>query len=121
MYVVKLADGTELKGLEINGNNFISNTIIDDNVFKDNLTKVIITSPEGVLEYEDMKLIQNKVYGTQSWFILAEKTKDEIEKQQQEAVLAGLAYELIQKDLALQALEQTQANTLYQLMMKGVM
>ena len=120
MYVVKLADGTELKNLELNGNNFISNTIIDDNVFKDNLTKVIITSPEGVSEYEDMKLIQNKVYGTQSWFILAEKTKDEIEKQQQEAVLAGLAYELIQKDLALQALEQTQANTLYQFMMKGV-
>ena len=120
MYVVKLADGTELKGLELNGNNFISNTIIDDNVFKENLTEVTITSPEGVSEYEDMKLIQNKVYGTQSWFILAEKTKDEIEKQQQEAVLAGLAYELIQKDLALQALEQTQANTLYQFMMKGV-
>ena len=42
------------------------------------------------------------------------------QKEQQETVIAGLAYELIQKDLALQALEQTQANTLYQLMMKGV-
>ena len=120
MYVVKLADGTELKGLELNGNNFISNTIIDDNVFKDNLTKVIITSPEGVSEYKDMKLIQNKVYGTQSWFILAEKTKEEKEREQQEAVTAVLAYELVAKDLAIQALEQTQANTLYQLMMKGV-
>ena len=66
MYSVKLADGAELTNLELNGNNFISNTIIDDNVFKDNLTKVIIASPEGVSEYEDMKLIQNKVYDTLS-------------------------------------------------------
>ena len=120
MYVVKLADGTELKNLELNGNNFISDAIIDDNVFKDNLGNVTITSPEGVSEYEDMKLIQNKVYGTQSWFILTEKTKDEKEREQQEAVTAVLAYELVAKDLAIQAVEQTQADTLYQLMMKGV-
>lgn len=81
MYSVKLADGTELTNLELNGNNFISNTIIDDNVFKDNLSKVIITSPEGVVEYEDMKLIQNKVCGTESWFILVEKTKEEKDKE----------------------------------------
>ncbi len=121
MYVVKLADGTELKNLELNGNNFISDTIIDSEIFKDNLETVFIANEEGSTTYSDMKLIQNKVYGTQSWFILAEKTKDEIDKEQQEAVLAGLAYELIQKDLALQALEQTQADTLYQLMMKGVL
>ena len=120
MYSVKLADGTELKGLELNGNNFVSDAIIDDNVFKNNLDTVINTNEEGSTIYNNMKLIQNKVYGTQSWFILAEKTKDEIEKEQQESVIAGLAYELIQKDLALQALEQTQANTLYQLMTKGV-
>lgn len=90
MYSVKLADGTELKGLELNGNNFISNTIIDDNVFKDNLGNVTITSPEGVVEYEDMKLIQNKVYGTQSWFILTEKTKDEKDKETLLQLLADL-------------------------------
>mgnify|MGYP000884409916 FL=1 len=90
MYSVKLADGTELTNLELNGNNFISNTIIDDNVFKDNLGNVTITSPEGVVEYEDMKLIQNKVYGTQSWFILAEKTKDEKDKEILLQLLADL-------------------------------
>jgi hypothetical protein len=120
MYSIKLADGTELTNLELNGNNFISNTIVDDNIFKDNLGNVTITSPEGVVEYEDMKLIQNKVYGTQSWFILAEKTKEERDREQQEAVTAGLAYELVAKDLAIQSLEQTQADTLYQLMVKGV-
>lgn len=120
MYSVKLADGTELINLVLNGNNFISNTIVDDNIFKDNLGNVTITNPEGVVEYEDMKLIQNKVYGTQSWFILAEKTKEEKDKEQQEVVIAGLTYELVQKDLAIQALEQMQADTLYQLMVKGV-
>ena len=90
MYIVTLSDGTELVNLELNGNNFISNTIIDDNVFKDNLTKVIITSPEGVSEYEDMKLIQNKVYGSQSWFILIEKNKEEKEKETILQLLADL-------------------------------
>ena len=90
MYIITLSDGTELANLELNGNNFISNTIIDDNVFKDNLTKVIITSPEGVSEYEDMKLIQNKVYGSQSWFILIEKNKEEKEKETILQLLADL-------------------------------
>ena len=90
MYSIKLADGTELTNLELNGNNFISNTIIDDNIFKDNLGNVTITNPEGVVEYEDMKLIQNKVYGTQSWFILAEKTKEEKDKETLLQLLADL-------------------------------
>lgn len=90
MYSVKLADGTELTNLELNGNNFISNTIVVDNVFKDNLGNVTITSPDGVVEYEDMKLIQNKVYGTQSWFILTEKTKDEKDKETLLQLLADL-------------------------------
>ena len=90
MYSVKLADGTELINLVLNGNNFISNTIVDDNIFKDNLGNVTITNPEGVVEYEDMKLIQNKVYGTQSWFILAEKTKEEKDKETLLQLLADL-------------------------------
>jgi len=121
MYSVKLADGAELANLELNGNNFISDTIIDDAVFENNLGVVTIANEENSAEYRDMKLIQNKVYGTQSWFILAEKTREEIEKEQQEAIIAGLAYELTQKDIAIQTLEQTQADTLYQLMIKGVM
>lgn len=43
------------------------------------------------------------------------------QKEQQEATNAGLAYELIIKDLAIQTLEQTQADILYQLMMKEVL
>lgn len=56
-----------------------------------------------------------------SQFALAEGQNWDIsENEQQEAIVAGLAYELVQKDLAIQALEHTQADTLYQLMMKGV-
>ena len=90
MYSVKLADGTELKGLELNGNNFISDTIIDDEVFKNNLDTVTITNEEGSTIYNNMKLVQNKVYGTQSWFILTEKTKDEKDKETLLQLLADL-------------------------------
>lgn len=121
MYNIKLADGTELTNLELNGNNFISDTIIDDDVFKDNLSIVTITDKENSVEYKNMKLTQNKVYGNQSWFILAEKTKAEIEKEEQDEIIAGLSYELVTKDLSIQSLEQTQAETLYQLMTKGVL
>lgn len=90
MYSIKLADSTELKGLELNGNNFISDTIIDDEVFKNNLDTVTITNEEGSTIYNDMKLVQNKVYGTQSWFILTEKTKDEKDKETLLQLLADL-------------------------------
>lgn len=43
------------------------------------------------------------------------------EKEHQEAIIAGLAYELVQKDLAIQTLEATQAEVIYQLMIKGVL
>ena len=43
------------------------------------------------------------------------------QKEQQEATIAGLAYELVTKDLALQTLEATQADVIYQLMFKGVL
>lgn len=90
MYNIKLADGTELKELELNGNNYISDTIIDDEVFKDNLATVIITNEEKSEEYHDMKLIKNKVYNEQSWFILAKKTEQEKEKDKLYNIIADL-------------------------------
>ena len=38
-----------------------------------------------------MKLIQNKVCGAQSWFILVEKTEEEKEKEKINQLLADLA------------------------------
>jgi Pyruvate/2-oxoacid:ferredoxin oxidoreductase gamma subunit len=90
MHNIKLADGTELKDLELNGNNYISDTIIEDEVFKDNLDTVIISDEESSEEHHDMKLIKNKVCNGQSWFILAEKTEQEKEKDKMYNIIADL-------------------------------
>ena len=90
MYSIKLADGTELQNLELNGNNFISDTVIGDEVFNGNLETVVITDENGSTEYHNMKLIQNKTYGTQSWFVLVEKTKGELEKENLYQISADL-------------------------------
>ena len=90
MYSIRLADNTELKGLELNGNNYISDAIINDEIFKDNLDTVIITNENVSEEYHDMKLIQNKVYDNQSWFILVEKIEEEKEKEKLYQLLADL-------------------------------
>lgn len=47
--------------------------------------------------------------------------KLETQEQKQNEITAGLAYELVMKELAIHTLEKTQADTLYQLMVKGVM
>lgn len=93
MYTVTLSDGTKLENLKLNGNNYISEMLIEDVVFEDNLSQVTITNlDDGTTEeHTDMKLIQNKVYGTESWFILAEKTQEELEKEEFRQLLADLA------------------------------
>lgn len=91
MYKIVLADGTELTNLGLNGNNFISDTIINDSVFENNLNAVTIIDEDGSTEYNNnMKLVQNKVYGDQSWFILAGKTQEEIEQEKLYQLLADL-------------------------------
>lgn len=121
MYKIKLADGTELDNLTLNGNNFISESVISDEVFSnDNLKTVIITDENGSTEYRNMKLLQNKVQGGQSWFILAEKTKGELEKEESEIALASLYYEVVNKNLIIKQLQDNQANLIHELMTKGV-
>ncbi len=83
MYKITLEDGTELKDLELNGNNFIANTVIEDEVFEDNLGKITITDEEGnIEEQKDMKLVANRVIDGKSWFILAEKTRADKEREE---------------------------------------
>ena len=82
MYSVKLADGTELNGLELNGNNYISDEVIEDEIFENNLETATITDKEGnIEEQKDMKLVANRVIDGKSWFILAEKTPKEKERE----------------------------------------
>jgi len=81
MYKIKLENGIEIGNLELNGNNYISENIIESSIFEDNLGQISIFEEGAETACENMKLVQNKVNGTQSWFILAEKTKEEIEKE----------------------------------------
>lgn len=76
MYIVKLADGTELKNLGLNGDNFVSKTKIKDSVFEGNLSTVEITDTETKEKtvLKDAELLLNKQYGEEYWFVIQEKT-----------------------------------------------
>ena len=88
---LELADGTKLTDLRTNGNNFVSDTPIEDSVFEGNLSAVKITTPEGVTEYKDLRLVQNRQFGDVYMFILAEKTPAEKEKEELLQLIADLA------------------------------
>ena len=88
---IELADGTKLENLRTNGNNFVSDTPIEDSVFEGNLSTVKITTPEGVEEYQDLKLVQNRRFGEKHMFVLAEKTPAEKEKEELMQLLADIA------------------------------
>lgn len=88
---IELADGTKITDLRTNGNNFVSDTPIEDSVFEGNLSAVKITTPEGVTEYKDLKLVQNRQFGSEYMFILAEKTPAEKEKEELMELLADIA------------------------------
>lgn len=88
---IELADGTKLTDLRTNGNNFVSDTPIEDSVFEGNLSTVKITTPEGVEEYQDLKLVQNRQFGAEYMFILAEKTPAEKGKEELMQLLADIA------------------------------
>ena len=90
MYRITLEDGTVLDNLELNGNNYISETLIDDNVFEDNLATVEIYDGETTQVYENMKLIANQVFEGKSWFIVEQKTPQDIEKEKLEKELVDL-------------------------------
>jgi hypothetical protein len=88
---IELADGTKLTDLRTNGNNFVSDTPIEDSVFEGNLSNVKIITPEGVEEYQDLKLVQNRQFGDVYMFVLAEKTPAEKEKEELLQLIADIA------------------------------
>lgn len=88
---ITLADGTSLDGLDLNGNNFISSTAVTEDTFAGKLSSVTIEGPDGTQTYEDMKLVQiTKVSAKAYWFILAEKTAEEKQKEATDARMAEM-------------------------------
>ena len=76
-----LNNGNTVENLIINGNNYISDEIISDDIFTDGLSIVTVIDGDISTEYKNMKLIQNIIIDNKSWFILAEKTEEEILKE----------------------------------------
>jgi len=99
MYSIKLNNGTILTNLILNGNNFISDKIIPDDIFTDNLNEVEISDGESTRVYNDMMLVANRVIDGKSWFILAEKTPEQKEKEALEAIITDIYKTLVSKDL----------------------
>ena len=95
MYSIKLNNGTILTNLILNGNNFISDKIIPDDIFTDNLNEVEISDGENTQIYNDMALVANRVIDGKSWFILAEKTPEQKEKEALEAMITDLQLALV--------------------------
>lgn len=81
MYKIILNDGTELNNLELNGNNFIAKSIIDNSVFEGNLDEITVINDEETVVYKNMQLMSNLVYNECSWFVLGEKSTEQIERE----------------------------------------
>jgi hypothetical protein len=91
MYKIILANGIELGNLELNGNNYISTDIIDSQVFENNLLTVTINDGETDTIHSNMKLIQNIIVDGKSWFILAEKTAEELRNESADKDMSDMA------------------------------
>ena len=76
-----LNNGNEINNLTLNGNNYISKNVLSDDIFTDGLSIVTVVDGDISTEYKNMKLVQNIVLDGKSWFILAEKTQEEILKE----------------------------------------
>lgn len=91
-YSVTLSDGTKLDDLTLNGNNFISSTAVEASQFDGKLKSVTITDSDGKEEkHENMVLVQvTHPSDAEWWFILADKSKDQIKQEQFEQSIASL-------------------------------
>jgi len=99
MYTIKLNNGTIISNLVLNGNNFISDKIISDDIFTNNLDKVEISDGKSTQIYQDMMLVANRVIDGKSWFILAEKTQEQKEKEALEKCINDIYATLVSKGL----------------------
>ena len=92
MYKITLSDGYQLDNLELNGNNFIATRELSDVVFEGKLSTVKIFDKETQTEetHTGMVLISNLVRDGKSWFILAEKSEEQKERERIENTFTDL-------------------------------
>jgi hypothetical protein len=97
MYTVTLSDGTKIENLSMNGNNFVSNDRITEAMFENKLSRVTVNDGENETTYEKMVLVQVTQMGDEYWFILRERTTEEIAEQEITDMQLALAdvYEML--------------------------
>lgn len=92
IFSISLANGTQISNLELNGNNFISKNKIVPEIFEGGLTEVYVSGNKGtVYVIKNAKLIQileDKTTNTW-WFILAEKSIEELMFEQMAANISS--------------------------------
>lgn len=91
-YTITLSDGSKIENLTLNGNNFISTTTVTEGQFDGKLKSVVIADSDGKEEkHENMFLVQvSHPNDGEWWFILADKTADQIKQEQLEQSIASL-------------------------------
>lgn len=90
-YKITLADGMVLSNLKLNGNNFVSDTEVTEAQFTDNLDPVVINDGETDDVHEHMALVQIAKYGEQYYFVLRDRTPDELLRIKMQADIEYLA------------------------------
>lgn len=80
IYIITLANGTEIGNLRLNGNNFISKAPIDTTIFEGNCSSVTIRNGESEEIHENMELVQITPVGEDYWFVLRDLSAAELEK-----------------------------------------
>ena len=90
-YKIILADGTVLSNLKLNGNNFVSDAEVTEDQFIDNLDPVVINDGETDDVHEHMALVQIIKYGEQYYFVLRDRTPDELLRIKMQADIEYLA------------------------------
>ena len=70
-----------IDNLTLNGNNFISDTLVEESIFTNNLSTVEISDGTDTKVYTDMFLVQVTIFQGKWWFVLAEKSAEQVEKE----------------------------------------
>jgi len=74
---IELFDGTKIENLTVNGNNYIADKILSSSIFApENLVSVKINGTE----HTNMVLVQNMTVDGVSWFILRDRTEQEVKE-----------------------------------------
>lgn len=92
MFKITLSDGSQIENLELNGNNYIAPRELSNAVFEGKLSTVRIFDLESETEevHTDMVLISNRIHDGKSWFILAEKSEDQKERERLDSTFTDI-------------------------------